>query len=188
MKRTSERPGPDPDGAPNARVVVSPRQRWLVPAVAFAGSVVLDQVTKIWARHDLTLGRPIKVIDGFWDWELAENPGAAFSMFSDGTARWLLAAIAAVAIVAIGWMIARTQPHQRLQRLALGLVAGGAVGNLIDRVGLGVVTDFVRWRWHQHRWPIFNVADVVLVVGAGLIIIDSFRKKPDDDDAAPKLG
>ena len=168
-------------------VIITPRQRWLVPAVAFAGSIVLDQVTKIWARHELALGRPQAVIDGFWDWELAENPGAAFSMFSGGTARWLLAAIATIAIGAIAWMIAKSQPHQRLQRLALGLVAGGALGNLIDRVGLGVVTDFVRWRWHAHRWPIFNVADVALVVGAGLIIIDSFRKKPGDDASMPKL-
>ena len=175
----------DDDAAPAPRI--SAAQRWLVAAVAFAASIVLDQLTKIWARSELTLGRPSKVIDGFWDWELAENPGAAFSMFSDGTARWLLAAIATVAIIAIGWMIARTQPQQRLQRLALGLVAGGALGNLIDRVGLGVVTDFVRWRWHAHRWPIFNVADVALVVGAGLIIIDSFRKKPADDASMPKL-
>lgn len=162
----------EPDGA----ATLSPRARWLTPAVGFALALVLDQVTKVWARHALTLGRPSKLVDGFWDWELAENPGAAFSMFGDGTMRWLLAAIALVAVGAIGWMIAKSQPAQRMQRLALGLVAGGALGNLIDRVGLGVVTDFVRWRWHEHRWPIFNVADVALVIGAGLILIDSLGK------------
>jgi signal peptidase II len=157
---------------------LSARARWMIPGVAFTATLVLDQLTKVLARHQLTLGKQTSFIAGFWDWELAENPGAAFSMFSDGTARWVLAAVALIAVAAIGWMIARSQPTQRTLRLALGLVAGGALGNLIDRVGLGVVTDFVRWRWHQHRWPIFNIADVALVIGAGLIILDSLRKQP----------
>ncbi len=155
---------------------ISTRQRWLVPGIAFAVTLVFDQITKIWARAELTLGRPQSVIDGYWDWELAWNPGAAFSMFGDGTARWFLSAVAALAVVAITWMIAKSPAAQRGQRLALGLIAAGALGNLIDRAYLGVVTDFVRWRWHEHRWPVFNIADVALVIGAGLIIIDSFRK------------
>ncbi|HVV82054.1 MAG TPA: signal peptidase II [Kofleriaceae bacterium] len=156
----------------------SARARWLAPGVAFAIALAADQSTKVLARHELTPGRVSPVIRGFWDWELAENPGAAFSTFSDGTARWLLASIALVAIVAIGWMIARSAPQQRVQRLALGLVAGGALGNLVDRVAFGVVTDFVRWRWHAHRWPVFNVADAALLVGAVLLVVDSFRKPP----------
>ena len=163
-------------GTGDGAATLSARGRWMTPGAAFALTLVLDQLTKVWARHALTLGRPTKLVDGFWDWELAENPGAAFSMFGDGTMRWLLAAVATVAVVAIGWMIAKSEPGQRLQRLALGLVAGGALGNLIDRVGFGVVTDFVRWRWHEHRWPIFNIADVALVIGAGLILVDSLRK------------
>jgi signal peptidase II len=157
---------------------IAPRQRWLVPAIVFALTVVFDQITKIWARGELRLGQKTAVIDGYWDWELAENPGAAFSMFGDGTMRWLLSAIAALAVVAIGWMIAKSEPRQRMLRVALALVAGGALGNLIDRVYYGVVTDFVRWRWHDAKWPIFNIADVALVIGAGLIIIDSLRKQP----------
>lgn len=159
-----------------AAPALSTRARWLVPAIVFAISLGLDQLTKILARGNLTLGKRTAVIDGYWDWELAENPGAAFSMFGSGAARWLLAAIAVGAVVAITWMIKKSEPRQRLLRIALALVASGALGNLIDRVALGVVTDFVRWRWHEHRWPIFNVADVALVVGAGLIIIDSLRK------------
>jgi signal peptidase II len=157
---------------------ITPRARWQMAGVAFALTLILDQLTKIWARAELTLGTSTPVLDGYWDWELAENKGAAFSMFGDGGARWLLAAIAAIAVVAIAWMIAKSLPYQRMLRVALGLVAGGALGNLIDRVALGVVTDFVRWRWHEPKWPIFNIADVALVVGAGLIIIDSFRKQP----------
>lgn len=162
--------------ADDSAAAIGGRQRWLWPVAIFVLGLGLDQLTKILARHHLTLGKPSPVIAGFWDWELAENPGAAFSMFGDGTMRWLLAAIATIAVVAIGWMIAKSPASQRLQRIALALIASGALGNLIDRVAFGVVTDFVRWRWHQHRWPIFNVADVALVVGVGLILIDSFRK------------
>jgi signal peptidase II len=175
VKTTSDDGAGAGAGTP-AAPAISTRERWLVPAIVFAVTMGLDQLTKILARAWLTLGRPSPVLDGYWDWELAENPGAAFSMFGDGTARWLLAAIAMIAVVAIGWMIKKSEPQQRLLRVALALVAGGALGNLIDRVALGVVTDFVRWRWQQHRWPIFNIADVALVVGAGLIIVDGLRK------------
>jgi signal peptidase II len=164
------------DATTAAPAPITARQRWLWPVAVFALTLGLDQLTKVLARDRLTLGRPSSVIQGFWDWELAENPGAAFSTFGSGAARWLLAAIASIAVVAITWMIKNTEPRQRVLRIALALVAAGALGNLIDRVALGVVTDFVRWRWHQHRWPIFNIADVALVIGAGLIILDGLRK------------
>lgn len=131
-----------------------------------------DQGTKQWANHALTPGVPEPVIAGFWDWELAKNDGAAFSALSGGgtPTQVVLAVLAMIMLVAIGVMAARTRPEQRLQRVALALVAGGALGNLIDRVREGAVTDFVRWRWHEHEWPIFNVADVALVIGAALLV------------------
>ncbi len=132
-----------------------------------------DQGSKEWARSTLTLGEPVSVIDGVWDWELAHNPGAAFSSFAGhGVGGQIaLSVIALLALIGIGIAAHRLRPEQRLERLALALLGGGALGNVIDRMRDGAVTDFVRWRWDDHRWPIFNVADVALVVGIGLLMI-----------------
>jgi signal peptidase II len=69
-------------------------------------------------------------------------------------------------------MLRKARTDQRVLHWALALVAGGAIGNLIDRIYFGVVTDFVLWHYHEHEWPVFNVADIVLVVGVGLMFID----------------
>jgi signal peptidase II len=165
-------------------------KRLLVPVVVVLVTLCADQSSKAWARSALPDNRPVAVIDGFWDWELSYNPGAAFSVLGDGGARWALAAIAFGASLAIGWMLWRAPRERRALRIGLALVLGGAVGNLIDRVGAGVVTDFVRWRWHEHRWPIFNVADAALLIGAALLIFDSIASRGkvghDDRTADPR--
>jgi signal peptidase II len=161
--------------------------------VVLGVSVGLDQGSKVWARglptqpagcgvNELAAlhcrGVPQPVISGYWDWELAENRGAAFSSFAgEAAAQILLALIAAGALVAIGIAAARTRPEQRLRRIAYALIAGGALGNLIDRLRDGSVTDFVRWHVHEHMWPIFNVADGALLVGVVVWIADSFTEK-----------
>jgi signal peptidase II len=133
-----------------------------------------DQGSKEWARSSLELHQPEPVIAGFWDWELAMNPGAAFSSFGGGgaTTQIVLSILAMLALIGIGIMAARTAPEQRLLRFALAMIGGGALGNLIDRMRDGAVTDFVRWRYHEHAWPIFNVADAALLIGAVLLIVD----------------
>lgn len=139
----------------------------------FALTTGFDQGSKEWARSSLELHAPQPVIAGFWDWELAMNPGAAFSTFGSGLATQIvLSILAMLALVGIGIMAARTAPEQRLLRFALAMIGGGALGNLIDRLRDGAVTDFVRWRWHEHAWPIFNVADAALLIGAVLLVID----------------
>jgi signal peptidase II len=152
-------------------------RRWLVPGIVIAVALVADQGSKAWARGALVEGSPVPVIDGYWDWELAYNPGAAFSMLGDGSARVVLALIGFAALVAIGWMLVKARPEQRMLRCALALVGAGAAGNLIDRVASGVVTDFVRWRVHEHAWPIFNIADAALLIGGALLLIDGFRRR-----------
>jgi signal peptidase II len=134
-----------------------------------------DQASKEWARDSLTVGQPKPVIDGMWDWELAYNTGAAFSSFEG--AQILLSLIACLALVALGVMAHRTRPEQHLKRIALAVIAGGAVGNLIDRIRDGAVTDFVRWRYGEHAWPIFNVADVALVIGVMLYLLDGLLER-----------
>lgn len=153
-------------------------------------AVAADQGTKAWARTLPThpdgctleklaaqkcVGMPQPVINGYWDWELAMNDGAAFSNFRGK--QLVLSIIAMAALGLLGVMAARTTPEQKLKRIALALIAGGALGNLIDRLLEGAVVDFVRWRIGDHRWPIFNVADVALLVGVLLLMCEGWWSK-----------
>jgi signal peptidase II len=163
------------------------RKAWLVFAIVLGLTVAVDQGSKVWARglptnppgcstSELVAqscgGVPQPVISGYWDWELAENPGAAFSSFVGGTgARIALSLLAAAALIGIGLMARRSAPEAWRRRTALALIAGGALGNLVDRLRDGAVTDFIRWRFHDHRWPIFNVADAALLVGVLLLTL-----------------
>src|SRR5262249_8789626 len=121
------------------------------------------------------IGMPQPVVAGYWDWELAYNPGVAFSAFTslaghDGM-QVTRARIAGLALVGITVRALRPDPEERAKRAAYALVAGGALGNLVDRLHDGAVTDFVRWRIHDYRWPIFNVADAALLIGVALLLI-----------------
>jgi signal peptidase II len=79
--------------------------------------------------------------------------------------------IAILAVIGIAIVAARTRPEQRWRRIALAAIAGGALGNVIDRIREGAVTDFIRWHIHDHLWPIFNVADAALLVGVVLLVL-----------------
>jgi signal peptidase II len=137
----------------------------------FLSSAGFDQGSKEWARATLPAHVPQPVVHGYWDWQLEQNPGAAFSTFIGGgtVARVALSLVALIALIALGVIAARTRPDERLKRVALALIAGGALGNLVDRVVHGSVTDFVRWHVHDHMWPVFNLADAFLLVGVGLL-------------------
>ncbi len=152
-----------------------PRARRAVIFLAIlACTAGFDQGSKQWAQT-LPEGVPQPVIDGYWDWQYAQNPGVAFSSFQDGgsTGVIVLSLVAAFALVGIGIAAARTRPEERMKRAAYALIAGGALGNLIDRVRDGAVTDFIRWHVHEHMWPIFNVADAALLVGVALLLLES---------------
>ena len=168
-------------------------RRWKLFLISGMLSAVADQATKIYARAKLPTnangdGLPVSVIDNFWDWQLQYNTGSAFSMFGEVPgARIFLSVIGIIALGAIVWMLRKTKPDQTRLIYALGMVAGGAVGNLIDRIAMGKVTDFVVWRYFEKRWPTFNVADVVLVVGVGILFLD-MGKLEDDKDKKRKKG
>jgi signal peptidase II len=118
-------------------------------------------------------GTAVPVIDGFWEWRLSMNPGSAFGLFSSQQgARIGLSVVGIAAVFGMLWMLRKARSDQRILHWALALVTGGAIGNLIDRIYFGVVTDFILWRYQTHEWPVFNVADIVLVVGVGLMFID----------------
>lgn len=164
---------------------MSPARRIVIFIAFLVGGLLADQGTKAWAR-DLPVypagcsvselakhrcaGVPQPVIEGYWDWELAMNDGAAFSNFRGNQLLLSIAAFGALLLVFA--MAARTAAEQGIKRAALALVAAGTLGNLLDRVRLDAVVDFVRWRIHDHRWPIFNVADVLLAVGVGMLLFE----------------
>jgi signal peptidase II len=156
-------------------------------------TMLADQLTKVWARHSLPsqggIGQPVTVIENFFDWRLSHNPGSAFGLFgSTSGARVFLSIIGVVAVAAIIWMLYKARDDQRRLTVALSLVAGGAVGNLIDRIYSGIVTDFIVWKYYDHEWPTFNVADIALVVGVGLLFLDIGRDRGEEVEAAAAAG
>ncbi len=134
----------------------------------------------------------LKVVDGFWSWRYAENKGAAWSMFAklgDHFRLPLLIGVSSLAVVFILSFVRKLEPGQGLLFWALSLVLGGAVGNLIDRVYLGYVIDFILWYRGSFYWPTFNVADAAISVGVGLIALTSLlegREARRAAAAAPK--
>jgi signal peptidase II len=170
-----------PDQAAGKRAQLMKFVGFAVPA---ALSLALDQATKQWARGALGpegSGRMRSVIGSSLTFHYAENPGIAFSMFRDlRGGRFVLAALAVAALVMVLRYLRGTDPTQRRLHIALGLIAGGAIGNLIDRLLYARVVDFILVDvgvWPLNPWPVFNVADIVLVVGVGLIALDMLRNR-----------
>jgi len=140
---------------------------------ALAGLViVLDQLSKWLVLENIGFGETIYVTS-FWNWVLTFNPGAAFSFLADqpGWQRWLFTVLALGVSAWIAYML-RQHPQQKLLSLALALVMGGALGNVIDRVRFGAVVDFVQWHVAGYYWPAFNVADSAITLGAVLLVIE----------------
>jgi signal peptidase II len=138
--------------------------------------VALDQVTKMLVEHALPLGSSVFVAPVL-DLVHVRNTGAAFSFLASasGWQRELFIGIAFAASIWIIWMLVRAERGQRVFCIALSLILGGALGNVVDRVRLGGVIDFLYFHWGPHYWPAFNVADSAITCGAILLIIDAFR-------------
>ena len=147
--------------------------------------IVLDQASKHWFEHNLSLYEQIVVIPDLFSWTLAYNKGAAFSFLADqgGWQRWFFALVALVVSGVLLVWLKRLQRHERLLAAGLALVLGGALGNLYDRVVLGHVVDFILVHW-QDRWffPAFNLADSAITVGAGILILDMIINKEQKND------
>ena len=144
---------------------------WLLSALAIC---VLDQLTKLAASTHLDYGVPLAVMPSF-NLTLLHNTGAAFSMLNDanGWQRWLFSGIALVVSCGVlGWLI-RMDRSERWEACGLVLILGGAVGNLIDRLRLGYVVDFIHVYYQQHSFPAFNVADSAITVGAVMLVLRS---------------
>jgi signal peptidase II len=160
---------------------ISTKTRNLLFGISAVVSLVLDQWTKVLARtHLMPLG-PWKskvIVADYFDLRYSENTGVAFGMFQKlpGGRIWLTL-VALAALLLVGYYLIRSNPRQSRLHLALGLVGGGAIGNLIDRIAFGRVTDFIVWKVGTHEWPAFNIADAALVVGVALMALDMLLDK-----------
>jgi signal peptidase II len=140
------------------------------------GVFLADQVTKLIAVNLLHPLKSIKIIPPFFWLTIRHNSGAAFSLFSDQTL--ILTLFTAGASILIIWWGIKLPQNEKMMKTALGLVAGGALGNLFDRIIRGgLVVDFLDLHWFDRiHWPTFNVADFAICIGVGLVIIDSLHK------------
>ena len=129
------------------------------------GILALDIATKYWAFHYLQPVGSIPVIENIFHLTYVENPGAAFGILQDQ--RWVFIIATVLTLGFIVWFLRNIDPDVKLLRCGLALIVAGAIGNLIDRILLGYVIDFLDFR----VWPVFNVADISVVVGTGLTIL-----------------
>jgi signal peptidase II len=133
----------------------------------------LDQATKLMVVKAIDLHELIPVVPGFFNLTYLHNRGAAFGILADSPYRlpfFLLVTL--ISVLVLLYAIHRSRDDQRLAPCSLSLILAGAIGNLIDRMRLGEVIDFLDIYWHEHHWPAFNVADSAICIGVALLAID----------------
>lgn len=147
--------------------------RWSLFGTISVIGLVLDQASKLYIDRTMSLYQSIPVVDGFFNIFYIRNRGAAFSFLSQ--ASWRLPFFITISLVAslvILIAFGKLRDDQRLAQVSLAMVFSGAVGNLIDRLRLGEVIDFLDVYWKNHHWPAFNVADSFICVGVALLALD----------------
>ncbi len=147
--------------------------------------LVLDQATKFWIQAVFEPYQSLQILP-FFNLVLAFNTGAAFSFLGDagGWQRWFFVALALVVSVVLVVWLSRLGEDDRRTAWGLALVLGGAVGNVIDRIWLGHVVDFLDFHWAGYHWPAFNVADMAITGGVVLLLVDGFWPRRRGDQSA----
>ena len=152
-----------------------PRYR-ILSIIAFV-IVILDQVTKLYVDANFRLHETVPVVRGFFHLTYVRNKGAAFGILADNAVRVpFFITVSIVAMLGILWYIRRIRKDQKLALFSLSLIFSGAFGNLIDRIRLGEVIDFLDVFWRHYHWPAFNVADSAITVGVTLLFIEMWRE------------
>ena len=172
------------------------KTKYLLPLITVSLVVLADQITKLWAIASLKqlllqsapAERFITVIDGFFRFYYTENPGASWGLLRDASPEFRIPffiVVSLVAIVFVLWYLTKLGSRQKLQAFSISLILGGALGNLIDRIRIGRVVDFIQWYLvveepinlgvvmiepGEKYWPIFNIADVAITIGVILLI------------------
>lgn len=136
----------------------------------FLASIIIDQITKLWAVNVLKTGGSIKILSDFLRFTYAENKGAAFSILQNQRVFFIIVTI--VMLIVLAYIYFKTKNITKLSKLSIAMIAGGAIGNFIDRVRFGFVVDFIDVRFGSfYNFPIFNIADSFVVCGTILMII-----------------
>jgi len=150
--------------------------KWLWLSVTV---IALDQASKIYIDHSFTLYQQKQIIPGFFNLTLAYNPGAAFSLFADGDGwqRWFFTMLAVFVSGVIIFWIKGLSKHEKITAIALSLILGGAIGNVIDRIAYGHVIDFIQFYYTQYYYPSFNIADSAITIGAAILIFHTLFGK-----------
>ncbi|HBA70844.1 MAG: signal peptidase II [Geobacteraceae bacterium GWC2_55_20] len=158
----------------------------LFAAISTIG-IIIDQITKVYIDRSMQLFDSIAIVENFFHITYVRNKGAAFSFLSN--ASWRLPFFITVSIIAaLVILIAfhKLRDDQRLGQISLAMIFSGAVGNLIDRIRLGEVIDFLDAHWYRHHWPAFNVADSLICVGVFLLAIDMLLEEKRLKASRPK--
>jgi len=153
---------------------------WKLAYLAIAAGVfMIDQSTKAWAVRRLRFGDDVQIIPGFLNFAYAQNTGVAFSMLDEygDPGRWGLSLVAMFAAALVLYFFWRTPRSDDRILGSLALLLAGIVGNVTDRIRLGFVVDFIDVQFGSWHYPTFNVADIAIVTGAGLMITDLFLSK-----------
>lgn len=170
-------PVPDLPDAPPPQAVPAPEPGFARPFElgVIAVVVLIDQMTKVLVRQSIALGESRTIVEGFLDLTHVQNTGAAFGLLNSVDfpyKPWVMIAVASIALLAIAAYGTQLGFHDRIARVGLALILGGAFGNLLDRALVGHVTDFVDVYWGRSHFWAFNVADAAINVGAALVLLD----------------
>lgn len=148
--------------------------------------LILDQATKLYVDANFLLHESVPVIRDFFHLTYVRNKGAAFGILADNAVRIpFFIIVSIVAMFGILWYIKRIRADQKLTIFSLSLIFSGALGNLIDRIRLGEVIDFLDVFWQRHHWPAFNVADSAITVGVTLLFIEMWREDRNKSAESP---
>ncbi len=143
------------------------------------GVVILDQLTKVLVDASLPLYHSVVIIPNYVQLTHIRNTGAAFGFLAGSQSALRMVfflLVSGVAIACVCYLLKSLRPGQKLLTVSLSLILGGAVGNLIDRLRLGEVIDFIDLHWHDLHWPAFNVADSAITIGVALLFVQMLRK------------
>lgn len=162
---------------------------WKIGYLLASGAVfMIDQTTKAWASRRLRFDGDQEIIPGFLNFAYAQNTGVAFSMLDDqgDSGRWGLSAVAYIAAVLVLYFFWRTPRSDDRVLGALALMLAGIMGNVVDRTRLGFVVDFIDVQFGSWHYPTFNMADIAICTGAGLLILDMFLSKKKQEPETKK--